>query len=102
MDEMRRAAANIETFRRFCASEPVLEDVRPSAELHVHLEELTYIDHACLDLLESWTRQHESLGGTVQIDWRLLHARYRQAPQVASAPEPALRPQPVRATGVAR
>lgn len=30
MSESRRAAANAETFRRFCASEPVLEDVQPA------------------------------------------------------------------------
>ena len=32
MSETRRMTANAETFRRFCASEPVLEDVRPALE----------------------------------------------------------------------
>ena len=79
-----------------------LERVPRGAELHVDAHGLSYIDHACLDLLQSWTRQHESTGGTVRIDWDLLHARYRQAPQPAPPPEPVSRPQPVRATVVAR
>lgn len=48
------------------------------AELHVHFEELTYIDHACLDLLMNWEKQHEASGGTLVIDWESLHAKFFQ------------------------
>jgi MFS superfamily sulfate permease-like transporter len=58
----------------------VLDQVRPNAELHIHLEELTYIDHACLDLLMTWEKQHEANGGKLYIDWEKLHARFRTEP----------------------
>lgn len=64
------------TFLRLPNLAAELEKVPPGAELHVHLEELEYVDHACLDLLVNWARQHESQGGTLVIDWDLLHARF--------------------------
>jgi hypothetical protein len=39
---------------------------------------LTYIDHACLDLLTNWARQHESTGGRLVIDWDHMHSRFHQ------------------------
>ncbi len=53
-----------------------LEKVPPGAELHVEFEHLTYIDHACLDLLLAWAPQHASFGGELIIDWNELHARF--------------------------
>jgi MFS superfamily sulfate permease-like transporter len=52
-----------------------LSEVPRDAELHVHLEQLDYIDHACLDLIMSWARQHEANGGKLVIDWEMLHAQ---------------------------
>ena len=52
-----------------------LERVPADADLHVHLEELDYIDHACMDLLHAWNEQHRALGGSLQIDWSGLQAR---------------------------
>lgn len=46
-------------------------------ELHVHLENLTYIDHACLDLLTNWEKQHEKAGGSLVLDWESLTAKFR-------------------------
>jgi MFS superfamily sulfate permease-like transporter len=53
-----------------------LEKVPPRAELHVTFRNLDYIDHACLDLLMNWAKQHESTGGKLVIDWDSLHARF--------------------------
>ena len=53
-----------------------LERVPTGAELHVDFEQLTYIDHACLDLLMNWARQHASFGGELILDWRKLHGRF--------------------------
>ncbi len=55
-----------------------LEEVPPNTELHVHFEHLDYIDHACLDLLMQWERQHHATGGRLMIDWDNLTARFRQ------------------------
>ncbi len=60
----------------------ILEDVRPSTELHVDFEQLDYIDHACLELLINWEKQHDATGGRLVIDWDSLTARF-QTPKPA-------------------
>lgn len=55
-----------------------LEEIRPGAEVHVHFEHLDYIDHACLDLLSNWEKQHEVTGGTLVIEWEELSTKYHQ------------------------
>ncbi len=68
------------TFIRLPALADALERVPPACELHVDFDRLTYIDHACLDLLMTWARQHETTGGTLVIDWESLHAHFRSRP----------------------
>ena len=51
--------------------------VPAGAELKVEFEQLTYIDHACLDLLTCWAPQHAIIGGKLIIDWSELHARFK-------------------------
>jgi len=53
-----------------------LEELPTDIELHVHLEALDYIDHACLDLLVNWEKQHAAMGGTLTMDWDGLQARF--------------------------
>lgn len=65
------------TFLRLPLLAAKLEEVPPNAELHVDFQHLNYIDHACLDLLMNWAKQHESTGGTLVIDWDSLHANFR-------------------------
>jgi MFS superfamily sulfate permease-like transporter len=57
----------------------VLEQVPHDRELHVHFDQLGYIDHACLDLLMNWKKQHESSGSSLVIDWESLTARFRES-----------------------
>lgn len=54
-----------------------IEEVPGNTELHVHLEDMDYIDHACLDLLMNWDKQHRATGGNLVIDWGTLGAMYR-------------------------
>ncbi len=56
-----------------------LEAVPRGAETHVHIEKLDYIDHACLEMLSSWDKQHSSNGGSLQIEWQELVERYHRA-----------------------
>ena len=65
------------TFLRLPLLAARLEEVPANTELHVDFEHLDYIDHACLDLLMNWARQHESTGGALVIDWDSLHANFR-------------------------
>ncbi len=54
-----------------------LETVPTNTDVHVHLESLDYIDHACLDLMANWEKQHTMTGGRLYIDWESLEARFR-------------------------
>ncbi len=64
------------TFIRLPLLASQLEKVPNHVELHVDFERLNHIDHACLDLLMNWAKQHESSGGTLVVDWDSLHARF--------------------------
>jgi MFS superfamily sulfate permease-like transporter len=64
------------TFIRLPKLAAALETVPPSTELHVHFEHLSHIDHACLDLLVNWEKQHEATGGSLVIDWESLTAKF--------------------------
>ncbi len=64
------------TFLRLPLLAATLEKVPANAELHVDLQRLDYIDHACLDLLMNWAKQHEASGGSLVIDWNSLHAQF--------------------------
>jgi len=64
------------TFVRLPLLAAELERVPHNLELHFEFERLTYIDHACLDLLMNWSKQHEAVGGTLVIDWESLHANF--------------------------
>ncbi|MFV1965810.1 MAG: SulP family inorganic anion transporter [Pirellulaceae bacterium] len=66
------------TFIRLPVLAEELERVPEDVELHVDFEHLSYIDHACLDLLMNWAKQHESTGGTLVIDWESLHANFHR------------------------
>ena len=55
-----------------------LESLKPGADVHVHVNDLDYIDHACLDLLTNWERQHNGAGGTLTIEWDELARKYHQ------------------------
>ena len=88
------------TFIRLPVIAAELENVPRGCELHVDFQHLDYIDHACLELLMNWARQHETTGGRLTIDWESLHARFRSAGQptggngadVGAAPSDGARP----------
>jgi MFS superfamily sulfate permease-like transporter len=55
-----------------------LDQVSPHSSLvHVHCSNLRYIDHACIEVIESWTERLERNGQTVNIEMDKLHLRYR-------------------------
>ncbi|MAT50208.1 MAG: hypothetical protein CMK32_03370 [Porticoccaceae bacterium] len=67
------------TFLRLPKLAAALEVVPPGTNLHIDLKGLSYIDHACLQLLMDWEQQHETTGGTLVLDWDTLHARFRSS-----------------------
>lgn len=67
------------TFIRLPQLAATLERVPANSELHVDMERLSYIDHACFDLLMTWAKQHEATGGRLVVDWDSMRARFRAA-----------------------
>jgi ABC-type transporter Mla MlaB component len=55
-----------------------LETLKPNTHVHVHIDDLDYIDHACIDLLTNWDRQHRATGGSLEIEWEGLSKKYHQ------------------------
>lgn len=65
-----------------------LEQVPPYADLQVSFASLRHIDHACLNLLQSWQKLHEATGGHVQLDWdkiRSLSYQTQSAPRTPAS-----------------
>lgn len=54
----------------------VLDSVEQDTELHVQLEELSYVDHACLELFMDWEKQYKGNGGQLVLDWGALEAKF--------------------------
>lgn len=75
------------TFLRLPRLADALEQVPSNCELHVHFEHLSYIDHACLELLVDWERQHEAMGGRLVIDWDTLRARFQSPTAPTKSPQ---------------
>lgn len=67
------------TFVRLPVLASELERVPDGKELHVDFQHLDYIDHACLELLMTWAKQHEKSGGRLVIDWESLHGKFQPA-----------------------
>ncbi len=55
-----------------------LEKLPNNAKVHVHIDNLDTVDHACLNLLSSWASQHRSTGGELTLDMESLHARFQK------------------------
>lgn len=74
-----RATLNLRgscTFVRLPLLAETLEQVPAGTELHVDFVDVDYIDHACLDLLMNWSKQHEQTGGQLVMDWESLRGRF--------------------------
>jgi MFS superfamily sulfate permease-like transporter len=80
------------TFLRLPVLASRLENLPPGSEVHVDLKELTYIDHACLELLMGWTKQHTASGGEVVIDWNHLQSFHHRKEGLPSSPQPPAAP----------
>ncbi len=52
-----------------------LESLPCDREIHIHLDALQYVDHACLELLMNWEKQHRSQGGELVMDSAVLQTR---------------------------
>jgi MFS superfamily sulfate permease-like transporter len=57
------------TFLRLPALATALEAIPRSAELRVHINHASFVDHAALESIASWERQAERAGGRLVLEW---------------------------------
>jgi MFS superfamily sulfate permease-like transporter len=66
------------TFLRLPELTAALATVPEGDDVHVQLVGLDHIDHASLDALQSWEKQHTARGGRVFLDWSELESSARR------------------------
>ncbi len=49
-----------------------LDQIDPGAVVTLHVERLSYIDHASIEMIADWERRREALGGSLTIQWDTL------------------------------
>jgi MFS superfamily sulfate permease-like transporter len=70
-----------------------LESSPFGSEVHIHVEKLDYIDHACLEMLSSWEKLHQTTGGSLVVEWSELVERYgRRSEEKTHIPNLMVRP----------
>jgi len=72
LDVFMRGAVTFVGLPRFAS---VLESLPHARETHIHIDDLSYIDHACLVAIEDYERSAHARGGRVVIDREELEAR---------------------------
>lgn len=60
------------TFLRLPDLTTALANIPSDRDLHIDFTHLEYIDHACLEALSSFEKQHQARGGRASIDWKSL------------------------------
>ena len=66
------------TFLRLPMLAEQLEGLPRDAELHVDLNRVSYVDHACFELLMNRAESHVTDGGSLVIDWDMLHGKFHE------------------------
>jgi MFS superfamily sulfate permease-like transporter len=67
------------TFLRLPLLADQLESLPNDAELHVCLNEVSFIDHACFELLMEWADAHVADGGLLVMDWDQLNGKFQSS-----------------------
>jgi MFS superfamily sulfate permease-like transporter len=66
------------TFIRLPTLAAAFEQLPRGARVHLQVHDLSYIDHACLDLLASWEKDLRADGGELVLDWEELNGLFRE------------------------
>lgn len=74
-DRTRLVLEGRATFLMLPRLSDALDQLPRGREVHIDIEHLDFLDHACLDALSNWSRQYALDGGTVVLDWDGLHRR---------------------------
>jgi MFS superfamily sulfate permease-like transporter len=66
------------TFIRLPTLAAAFEQLPRGARVHLQMSGLSYVDHACLDLLATWEKDLRADGGELVLDWDALHGLFRE------------------------
>lgn len=79
------------TFIRLPKLAAALESIPAGAKVKLDIEKLSYIDHACLDLISNWRKQHIAREGQAEVPLADLQQRYQERePTALSLEQPPL------------
>jgi MFS superfamily sulfate permease-like transporter len=73
-NEVTVSLAGAATFIRLPQLAEALEAVPAGTPARLDIEQLSYIDHACLDLIANWQKQHVARDGHVEAPWERLQS----------------------------
>lgn len=62
-----------------------LANIPPNRIVHVQINHLNHIDHACVEMLTNWEKQYNATGGAMKLEWHDLMARFDKS--VKTTPE---------------
>lgn len=71
-----------------------LELLPPASRVEIHFAALRYIDHACLNFLSELHLRFSAAGGTLDVAWQELEARYHEAYATRKRRNPSSNPPP--------
>jgi MFS superfamily sulfate permease-like transporter len=77
-DETTVTLIGAATFIRLPKLAAALESIPAGARVRIDTEQIDYIDHACLDLIAQWRKQHISRDGHAIVPLEDLHQRYQE------------------------
>lgn len=75
------------TFLKLPELNASLAAIPAGREVHLHLDGLDYLDHAALETISAWEKQHVKRGGIISLDWEALQHRTRRPSAEARALE---------------
>ena len=78
-DQVDVRLAGAATFISLPKITATLEGLERRKNVKIHLENLLFLDHACLQVLEDFHRLYERQGGKVEIEWTHLDRLSRDA-----------------------
>lgn len=76
-EEAHLHLAGMGTFLSIPKLAHTFDAVRQSPVVRIHTTELRYIDHACIELIETWAERHQQSGHQVHVHLEQLHRRFK-------------------------
>jgi MFS superfamily sulfate permease-like transporter len=73
------------TFVKLPQLAAALESLPAGSNVRLDISHLSYIDHACLDLISNWRKQHVARSGQVELPWDDLQRRYHERQATTAA-----------------